>query len=58
MNGAVMLIRFLVYYLCWKFAAICSNVEIGVNQDGKIKLTPRNQRTDSAGIESYETLSD
>jgi hypothetical protein len=31
MNGAVMLIRFLVYYLCWKFAAICSNVEIGIN---------------------------
>ncbi len=59
MNGAVMLIRFLVYYLCWKFAAICSNVEMGISEDGHLKLTTlKNQRTDSTGIDSNDTYSE
>jgi hypothetical protein len=42
MNGVVMLIRFLVYFLCWKFAAICSNVEMGISEDGHLKITLKN----------------
>jgi hypothetical protein len=58
MNGAVIFIRFLVYYLCWKFAAICSNVEMGISEDGNLKITPKNQRSDSSGMESNDTHSD